>query len=69
LPNTAAAKAGLREGDIIVAVNDQRLDGNVSLRQLLLQYRPGDTVELTILRDGQEQKVSVTLGERPSNLR
>ncbi len=69
LPNTAAAKAGLREGDIITAVNDQRLDANTSLRQVLLQYRPGDTVELTILRNGQEQKVTVTLGERPNNLR
>ncbi|WP_298818141.1 S1C family serine protease [Chloroflexus sp.] len=69
LPNTAAAQAGLREGDIITAVNDQRLDANTSLRQLLLQYRPGDTVELTILRNGQEQKVTVTLGERPNNLR
>lgn len=69
LPNTAAAQAGLREGDIITAVNGQRLDANTSLRQLLLQYRPGDTVELTILRDGQEQNVTVTLGERPSNLR
>ncbi|MFN3373250.1 MAG: S1C family serine protease, partial [Chloroflexus sp.] len=69
LPNTAAAQAGLREGDIITAVNDQRLDANTSLRQLLLQYRPGDTVELTILRDGQEQNVTVTLGERPNNLR
>ncbi len=69
LPNTAAARAGLRDGDIITAVNGQRLDGNVSLRQLLLQYQPGDTIELTILRDGQEQTVSVTLGERPSDLR
>jgi len=69
LPDTAAAKAGLREGDIITAVNGQRLDANTSLRQLLLQYRPGDTVELTILRDGKEQNVKVTLGERPNNLR
>ncbi|WP_287906159.1 PDZ domain-containing protein [Chloroflexus sp.] len=54
---------------MITAVNGQRLDANTSLRQLLLQYRPGDTVELTILRDGKEQNVTVTLGERPSNLR
>lgn len=69
LPDTAAAQAGLREGDIITAVNGQRLDANTSLRQLLLQYRPGDTVELTILRNGKEQNVKVTLGERPDNLR
>jgi 2-alkenal reductase len=64
-PGSAAAKAGIRDGDIIVAVNGARLDYNTSLRQLLLRYAPGDTVKLTILRDGSEQDVQVTLDERP----
>ncbi|MGQ9925686.1 MAG: S1C family serine protease [Chloroflexaceae bacterium] len=67
-PGSAAARAGLREGDIIVAVDNIRLDYNTSLRQLLLRYKPGDTVTLTVLRDGQERTIQVTLGERPANL-
>lgn len=67
-PGSAAASAGLRDGDIIVAVEGTRLDYNTSLRQLLLRHKPGDTITLTILRDGQERDVTVTLGERPINL-
>lgn len=67
-PGSAAARAGLREGDIIVAVEGVRLDYNTSLRQLLLRHKPGDTITLTILRDGRERTVEVTLGERPPNL-
>jgi 2-alkenal reductase len=66
-PGSAADQAGIREGDIIVAVNDTRLDYNTSLRQLLLRHNPGDTVNVTVLRDGQEQSFEVTLGERPAN--
>ncbi len=64
-PGSAAERAGLREGDIIVAVNGTRLDYNTSLRQLLLRHAPGDTVTITVLRDGQELEMTVTLGERP----
>ncbi len=67
-PGSAAASAGIRDGDIIVAVEGTRLDYNTSLRQLLLRHKPGDTITLTILRDGQERDVTVTLGERPTNL-
>ncbi len=66
-PGTAAARAGLRDGDIITAIDGAALDGDTSLRQLLLQHRPGDTVTLTVLRDGQENSVQVTLGERDPN--
>jgi S1-C subfamily serine protease len=65
-PNSAAARAGLREGDIITAINGTALDGNNSLRQLMLQYAPGDNVTLDVLRNGQQSQVNVTLGERPS---
>jgi S1-C subfamily serine protease len=64
-PGSAADRAGLQDGDIITGINDARIDANTSLRQLLLQYRPGDTVNLLVLRDGTERAVEVTLGERP----
>ncbi|NTU84949.1 MAG: PDZ domain-containing protein [Chloroflexales bacterium] len=66
-PGSAADKAGIREGDIIVAVDGTRLDYNTSLRQLLLRHAPDDTISVTVLRDGQEQTLQVTLGERPNN--
>lgn len=66
-PGSAAARAGIQSGDIIVAVGDTRIDYNTSLRQLLLRHKPGDTVGVTVLRDGQEQTLQVTLGERPTN--
>lgn len=61
LPNSPAAKAGLKNGDIITKVNGQALDASQSLSSRLAQQKPGDKVELTLLRDGQEQTVSVTL--------
>jgi S1-C subfamily serine protease len=64
-PGSAAERAGLQEGDIITAINGTALDGNNSLRQLMLQYAPGDTVTLDVLRNGQQRQVEVTLGERP----
>lgn len=67
-PGTAAARAGLQEGDIITAIDGVNLDGATSLRQLLLQHKPGDTISLSFLRDGKEQSVNVTLGERDPNL-
>ncbi|NNJ09917.1 PDZ domain-containing protein [Chloroflexales bacterium ZM16-3] len=67
-PGTAAARAGLREGDIITAIDGTALDGDTSLRQLLLQHRPGDSITLTVLRDGKESSVQVTLGERDPNM-
>jgi 2-alkenal reductase len=66
-PGSAADKAGIRDGDIIVAIDDTRIDYNTSLRQLLLRYQPGDTVQVTVLRDGEERTLEVTLGERPAN--
>jgi S1-C subfamily serine protease len=54
------------DGDIIVAVNDQPVDNFEDLTVYLeTQTTVGDTVELTIIRDGEEQTLSVTLDERP----
>ncbi|PDW04512.1 S1C family serine protease [Candidatus Viridilinea mediisalina] len=67
-PGSAAERAGIRDGDIIVAVNGARLDYNTSLRQLLLRHAPGDTVSITVLRDENEQVLEVTLGQRAPNM-
>ena len=65
---TPADKAGLREGDIITAISDTKLDGNTSLRAALLKHKPGETVTLEVLRDGKPLSVNVTLTTRPGNL-
>lgn len=60
-----AAKAGIKEGDIITKVNDKRLDANNPLLSAISQHLPGDTVSVTYLRDGKESTVQVTLAQYP----
>lgn len=56
-----ADKAGIKEGDIITKIAGQKLDNKHSLTSLLGKYEVGKTVEITIVRDGKERVVSVTL--------
>ncbi len=63
--DSPAAKAGIRAGDIITKVNDTALAEGKGLATILSQYPPGRDVTLTILRDGKEQTLAVTLGEYP----
>lgn len=67
-PGTPASDAQLQSGDIITAVNDVPLTLENSLRYELSQYKPGDTVKLTVLRDGEEITIMVTLATRPKHL-
>jgi serine protease Do len=64
-PGTAADEAGVIRGDIIVALGDAPVEGSGDLLGALRDYQPGDTVDLTVVRDGNEQTLEVTLGERP----
>jgi S1-C subfamily serine protease len=68
VPNSPADKAGIKEGDIIVKVNDQAIDGDHPLDATLSEFAPGDTVTVQLLRNGSQVTVSVTLGTRPSDL-
>lgn len=65
VPDGPAAQAGLRVGDRIVAVDGERLGLAADLAERIAGYRPGDTVTLTIMRDGREQEVEVMLGRHP----
>lgn len=59
----AAAEAGLQVGDVITAINDNKIETTEELNNYKNEYNAGDTITLTIVRNGQEQKVSVVLQE------
>lgn len=61
--NSAASKAGIKENDIILEINGQRVNKDHSLAGILKNYSPGDTVRMKILSGGSEKEVAVTLGE------
>ncbi len=67
LPGSPAEKAGLREKDIITKVNDTVIDEDNSLTSVLGRFSVGERVTLTIIRDGQEQKVEATLEAAPES--
>lgn len=62
-PNSAAAKAGIKENDIILEVNGKKIDQDHSLAGMLKNYNPNDVVKMKILSGGTEKEVAVTLGE------
>ena len=64
IPDTGASRAGLRDGDVLVRVDDTTVDSFEALRGLLGRKKPGDTVNLLYLRDGMDQVTSATLGGR-----
>ncbi len=53
--------AGIKQGDIIIAVNNEKIDATHSLTRLLQKYQPDDEIEITYLRNGQESKVKIKL--------
>jgi len=61
--NSPASKAGLKEGDIITKVGDVSLDETHSYVNALFNFKPGDQVTLTVVRDGNETQIQITLGE------
>lgn len=62
VPDSPAADAGLKAGDIITKVNGIPIGRAGSLSSLLGEYTPGDTVQLEFLRDGETKTVKLTLG-------
>ena len=61
LKGSPAEKAGLKDKDIITAVNGIKIGSAGSLSTLIGEYKPGDTVQLTVIREGKEIAVNVTL--------
>jgi S1-C subfamily serine protease len=67
-PESAAAEAGIEPGDLVISVDGVGIQGMIDLAAQVQTHSPGDTVDLVIVRDGQEQTLSVTFGERPDDL-
>jgi 2-alkenal reductase len=58
-----ASDAGLQQGDIITKVGDVTLDETHSYVNTLFTFKPGDTIDLTVMRDGKEVQMQIILGE------
>jgi S1-C subfamily serine protease len=82
VPGGPAEQAGLRDsdqqihfqgqqvaagGDVIVAIDGEKVVNESDLPQLIARHDPGDTVKIEVIRDGQSQTVDVKLGERPES--
>jgi S1-C subfamily serine protease len=63
-PDSPADKAGLKEGDIILEFNNEKITIENTLAKIISKYSPGEAVSLKILSSGQEKTVSLVLGER-----
>ena len=57
---SAAEEAGLKQGDVIIAIDGQRITDGASVQEKVNNYHPGDKAVITYLRDGREQQAEVT---------
>ena len=60
-----ADKAGVRPGDILVAVNDRPVSGANAMLEIIAGLRPGQSARLKLVREGNETDIPVTVGRRP----
>jgi S1-C subfamily serine protease len=63
-PDSAAENAGLLPEDVITRVDRDILDGRADLGEILVQYKPGSRVTLTVIRNGDSLEIPVTLGSK-----
>jgi serine protease Do len=63
VPDSPAAKAGLKENDVVTEINGQRIEGAAQFRRMIHEIPAGRTVQLTVWRDGRTQTISATLGK------
>jgi serine protease Do len=67
VPDSPAAKAGLKEKDVITEINGQRVEGAAQFRRMIHEIPVGRSAQFTVWRDGRAQTISVTLGSSEDN--
>ncbi|MGK6321869.1 Do family serine endopeptidase [Sphingomonas sp. DT-51] len=65
-PGGPGARAGLRAGDVVTAINGQAVTPEKTLSYLVANAAPGSTIRLDVIRDGKRQTLNATVGTRPS---
>ena len=66
--DSPAAKAGLKQGDVIVSMNGKAVSAPEDLQELVRSGKAGDRASLSVVRDGKKQAMTATLVERPSEM-
>ena len=61
--DSPAAKAGLKENDVVTEINGQRVEGAAQFRRMIHEIPAGRSIQLTLWRDGRSQTISATLGK------
>lgn len=65
LPNSPAANAGLKAGDILLAINGQPVINSASMLNLIAVLEPRKNAKLSVLRDGKKMDINILIGKRP----
>ena len=63
VPDSPAAKAGLKENDVVTEINGQRVEGTAQFRRMIRETPAGRSVQLTVWREGRSQTLNATLGK------
>jgi len=63
IPGSPAEEAGIEEGDIILAIDGERIDEETTLSSLVNVYSPGDVIEIKLIRAGETMTINATLAE------
>lgn len=61
--DSPAAKAGLKENDVLTEINGQRVEGEAQFRRMIREIPAGRAAQFTVWRDGRSQNITVTLGK------
>ncbi|MGH8950845.1 MAG: S1C family serine protease [Acidimicrobiia bacterium] len=67
-PDSAADEAGLEVGDLVISIDGTAVQSSADLAAQVQTHQPGSTMDLVVVRDGDEMTLTVTLGERPDDV-